>query len=833
MSNAFFRLVSVKEQSIATRSFSARLLAAGFVGCVSFVMLATSRGNCFAQPPEKTDATQPSEPNQQSKALGNNLGESAKLDAEFEGLAKRYKQAQAVYAKAREKADSDDKRADVYQRLHPENVIANEFHAFAEAHPSTNRGVDALAFLIGRAVSYGDVDARATIARQDAIKLATEKFIEQENLDRCLKGFNAGVVFPEAEASFRTIAEKSPHPHVRAAALLELAKWLKFKASIPEIKRNIEEQIEQPEANDVTRMSKREFDAFTDPIDPLSTIDEAIEVAKRIQREYPDLPAAAREGRGTAELRYERVSEDTAKSWRLRSYAQRAASLEFELFFLAKGRSAPDMEGTDAEGKTFRLSDYRGRVVALMFTANWCGPCVRMYPDNRKLVDRLEGKPFTLLAVSDSDQSTYSYDRGEATWRMMFDGRNGPIATQWNVDSFPTTFVLDHHGVIRHRGLLGEDLAKAVDELLVERERDDSADALMAAHPIDDSPLLQQARRNAQSVESAVPVLSVRASGVLKAFAVDPNGKFVVTCGRKGRRVFFEPDSEDWKREMEEHRLGKKVGVIVMWDAATGELLYSLTDDALGEVTQVAVSPDGRTLATCGQEYGKEGYMGVLLLWDVEQRKRIRRADKEMGVSQGIAFSPNGKWLATTDKGTAQIWNASNLQSVANLKVAGRFAESPVFSSDSSLFAACGHYSKRVKIWDTSDWSQKLQVNVGELYLSSLCFTPDGSQIAVGGVIRDSNDGIVKYFRVSDASVTNVADYYTDVSKIDISPSGEHLAITGGMTIHVRTMPDDEVASLIHRRSGSSDDRIRFTPIGLAATEQVANTVTFYDLSYD
>ena len=40
------------------------------------------------------------------------------------------------------------------------------------------------------------------------------------------------------------------------------------------------------------------------------------------------------------------------------------------------------------EGKTMRLSDLRGNVVVLMFSYTGCGPCERMYPDNRKLVEK-------------------------------------------------------------------------------------------------------------------------------------------------------------------------------------------------------------------------------------------------------------------------------------------------------------------------------------------------------------------------------------------------------------------------------------------------------------
>src|SRR5947209_467941 len=99
-----------------------------------------------------------------------------------------------------------------------------------------------------------------------------------------------------------------------------------------------------------------------------------------------------------------------------------------------------------------------------------------MYPHERSLVKRLEGKPFALLGVN-SDQNKDDLkkvmEKEGITWRSWFDGGStgGPIATKWNVHGWPTIYVLDAKGVIRYRDLRGEELDKAVDTLLAELEK--------------------------------------------------------------------------------------------------------------------------------------------------------------------------------------------------------------------------------------------------------------------------------------------------------------------------------------------------------------------------
>jgi len=97
-----------------------------------------------------------------------------------------------------------------------------------------------------------------------------------------------------------------------------------------------------------------------------------------------------------------------------------------------------------------------------------------MYPHERSLVKRLEGKPFALLGVNSDtkDRVRQAMKKENITWRSWWDGGNteGPIAKAWNVSGWPTIYVLDAKGVIRHKNVREQEMDKAVDALLKELE---------------------------------------------------------------------------------------------------------------------------------------------------------------------------------------------------------------------------------------------------------------------------------------------------------------------------------------------------------------------------
>ena len=104
-----------------------------------------------------------------------------------------------------------------------------------------------------------------------------------------------------------------------------------------------------------------------------------------------------------------------------------------------------------------------------------------MYPHERSLVKKMEGKPFALIGVNsdrDLDQLKKTLEEEKITWRSFWcgkEGTGGTIPTEWNVSGWPTLFVMDHKGVIRHKWLGNpgdEKLDAAIDKLVAEAEKD-------------------------------------------------------------------------------------------------------------------------------------------------------------------------------------------------------------------------------------------------------------------------------------------------------------------------------------------------------------------------
>ncbi len=157
--------------------------------------------------------------------------------------------------------------------------------------------------------------------------------------------------------------------------------------------------------------------------------------------------------------------------------AEKANELLYAIDHLQVGMTAPKTMGVDVDGKEIKLSDYRGKVVLMVYWATWCAPCMQAIPHERELMEKYEGKPFTILGINvdfERNKLKRALKKHKITWPTIYDGipGMGPITSTWKVNSFPTFVLIDHNGIIQQMGPLLMMMERKIDEMLNEAIKD-------------------------------------------------------------------------------------------------------------------------------------------------------------------------------------------------------------------------------------------------------------------------------------------------------------------------------------------------------------------------
>jgi hypothetical protein len=73
-----------------------------------------------------------------------------------------------------------------------------------------------------------------------------------------------------------------------------------------------------------------------------------------------------------------------------------------------------------------------------------------------RLVEQMDGKEFALIGIyadDNAEKAKAAAEKFEMKWPSFEDAREGPISKVYNINGWPTIYVLDRKGVIRYRGL--------------------------------------------------------------------------------------------------------------------------------------------------------------------------------------------------------------------------------------------------------------------------------------------------------------------------------------------------------------------------------------------
>jgi WD40 repeat protein len=166
---------------------------------------------------------------------------------------------------------------------------------------------------------------------------------------------------------------------------------------------------------------------------------------------------------------------------------------------------------------------------------------------------------------------------------------------------------------------------------------------------------------------------------------------------------------------------------IHLWDVATGKEVGSFPGDKL--LTRLCFSPSGKLLAS-------GGWQTSLRLWDIATGKERCRCGDEAPLVRDLAFSPDGKLLAAISGGedgySVTLWDTDTGKNVRTWKGDEHDMSSVAFSGDGATLATAGPENS-LRLWNVADGTEQRRIEVGKRKVCPrpLAFAQDGKMVAL------------------------------------------------------------------------------------------------------
>ncbi|AQZ64728.1 High-affnity carbon uptake protein Hat/HatR [[Actinomadura] parvosata subsp. kistnae] len=247
---------------------------------------------------------------------------------------------------------------------------------------------------------------------------------------------------------------------------------------------------------------------------------------------------------------------------------------------------------------------------------------------------------------------------------------------------------------------------------------------------------------------------------------------------------------------------GASDGVVLLWDALSGELLRRLECHP-GGVWPVRLSPSGELVAAGGGDgvvrvwetatgrlvhelaghrapvytasFGGSALVtgdsaGVVRVWDLGSGQVKETLGEHRGSVYRAVHSPDGRLLATGDEaGTVRLWDTRTWRLTHELTGHLGSVYCVAFAPDGSLLAS-GDTAGSVRVWETSGEARGVHTtHAAAVY--QVAFGPDGQSLASG----DAN-GVVRLQRLGAAQRVELTGHRSSVWPFAFSPDGRQLA---------------------------------------------------------
>ncbi|HEX4591824.1 MAG TPA: PQQ-binding-like beta-propeller repeat protein [Gemmataceae bacterium] len=235
--------------------------------------------------------------------------------------------------------------------------------------------------------------------------------------------------------------------------------------------------------------------------------------------------------------------------------------------------------------------------------------------------------------------------------------------------------------------------------------------------------------------------------------------------GRGTHAIVFSPDGKTLAT-------GGAGQTLRLWDAATGKEISPPAGHP-GPITTVALSGDGKLLATCSDQDR------FVRLWDTATGREIHRLEHPTGVDE-VTLSPDGTRLASASEQTVHIWEIPDGRLLHKLVDHAALGSYLRFSSDSKTLAT-GSQANTLALWDCATGKLIRELPAPPNSLAALFTFNDGRLLAYDKATADEEaESVINLWDITgNRLVRRFAGHSGGVNSVIMSADGRMLASRG------------------------------------------------------